>query len=238
MLACPSAGSDRWRCPTKWELWRQTMALLPRGRAFQTHDADDSFAVDAGGETWPPDLPTPGRRLTVLGQFWAAFAEVDEWLHQRACALIEEFYCATTAEQRREWEIDYGFPDPCEPWTDLCAKVAAQGGATCSYLTGIAAARGWALSCSDCQSGPVTADVSDLAVADCSSAGCSCPDGEIYIVVNTGSSPAYAAQPFPDGADQAVADASGINCPPGIEPLVCLIERWKPAHVRAYYNVV
>ena len=104
------------------------LALLPRGRAWSTHD---------GG-------PFPGDRLY---QFWTAVAAVFEYANQRMCDLRREFFCATESETNDAWLADYGLPDDCDPYPDLCAKVAAIGGARCEDYAAIAARAGWDIEC-------------------------------------------------------------------------------------------
>ncbi len=241
-IACTSASADRFRCPTKWELWRQVMALLPRGRAWQTHESGGperlatGFSSEVGefevGSTPLGAEPTVDR-LTVLEQYWAAYAEVLDYFHQRACALIEEFFCATTVEQREEWAIDYGFPDPCEPWDTLCDKVAAIGGSTCAYLQDIAARRGWAITCQECP-----AAGADCLVADCDSL-CECVNNSIVVEIDLDASPAYSGAWIPPMADAMQSDCHNpCDAPPAPDQIKCLIERFKPAHVRAHYIAV
>lgn len=245
MISC-TTSADVFRCPTKWELWRQIMALLPRGRAWQTHEDGGPERVSTGvnsqvGTFQTAVTPLGGEpvveRLSVLEQYWAAYAELLDYFHQRACALIEEFFCATTVEQRDEWGIDYGFPDACEPWTRLCDKVAARGGATCAYLVEVAAARGWLVTCGDCGSG--CGDRAGCARAGCAIAG-GCAHNTIFITIDLASSPAWVA-PLVTGARAGCARAgcaTAAPCLPTADPLVCLIERVKPAHVRAVYLFV
>ena len=242
MIYCP-ATSDTFRCPTKWELWRQIMALLPRGRAWQTHEAGGPETIETGfdsqlgpfqiGVTPLGAVPTI-ERLSVLEQFWAAYAELLEYFHQRACALIEEYYCATATEQVAEWGVDYAFPDSCEPWEALCDKVAAQGGATCAYLAVLAARLGYSIECLDCR--VATKAAADCAVADCTPLDCECPGNVITIRIHASSASGVAA-PVPFAADSAVADCTP-PCAVAPETVICLIERFKPAHVRALYEVV
>jgi len=240
VTSCVSNISDPFRCPSKWELWRQLLALLPRGRAWQTHEAVaerwvppessqvGTFEVGETGLGGEPDLD----RLTVMQQYWAAYAEVLEYLHTRACALIEEFFCATTVELRQEWSIDYGYPDPCEPWDTLCDKVRAQGGATCAYLAELAARLGYTIEClDDCPAGAAA----DCAVADCTPVAHQCVPNRIVIRILSAESPAMVTPPV-YAADAAVADCT----PPCSTPdqVICLIERFKPAHVLATYEVI
>lgn len=238
-VACTPA-TDQFRCPTKWELFGQIVALLPRGRAWQTHEDVAEFSagpsatygatslggdVGAGAEGGVP-------RLSVLHQFWAAVAEISEVMHQRACALISEMFCESTVELAAEWGVDYGFPDSCDPWPTLCDKVRAQGGATCAYLASLAATLGYTITCNDRCPSMLYAD--GLA-ADCATAGGFRPNF-VQITVHAALSPALTpTRHF--AADSLVADCTPA-CDPVPEALICLIDRWKPAHVRAVYEVV
>lgn len=240
MNNCATAVSDEFRCPTKWELWRQLLNLLPRGRAWQSHedvvDLDVMPGADAiyglyelGGSAGMGSEETIVR-LTRLQQYWAAYAEVLEHLHQRACALLDEMFCATTSELRLEWGTDYGYPDACEPYDTLCDKVRAEGGATCAYLATLAARLGWVIECTDCGPGARA----DCASADCTPI-CECEPNIIRIRLLTAVSPAWIAV-TPMNADAAIADCTP-PCAAIPEQVVCLIEKFKPAHVRAIYEV-
>lgn len=235
-IACtPSA--DTFRCPTKWELFGQILALLPRGRAWQTHETVGEFiagpSATYGSASFGGDLGAGaeggGERLTVMQQFWASFAEVSEFLHQRACALIDEMFCETTSELAVEWGTDYGFPDSCDPWPTLCDKVRAQGGATCAYFVGLAASIGYAVECiDDCGSS-----------AGCDPAGLMVAGGprpaRIHIRISSTDSPALTE--VPNFAAGALVAGCTPPCPPVPDDIICLIERWKPAHVIATYDV-
>jgi uncharacterized protein YmfQ (DUF2313 family) len=240
MIVCSASGGDTFRCPTKWELWRQIMALLPRGRAWQTHEATgERIVASESAQAGAYELGSTGLgtepvvdHLTVMQRFWAAYAAVLEHMHARVCALIEEFYCSTAADTLPEWATEYGFPDTCEPWNSLCDKVRAQGGATCVYLASLAARVGYTIECIDC--GPDTAE------AGCAESGvavpCICPPNRIIIRVISSASPAMTAvEPFEAG--NVVAGCTD-PCPPAVSALVCLIERYKPAHVAAVIEVI
>ena len=238
-LSCAGAA-DTFRCPTKWDLWRQTMALLPPGRAWQSHDVGvERFETGHTSEVGPFELGVTGlgsepviEDLTRLEQYWAGHAEVMEFLHQRACALLEEFFCATTFEQRGEWGTDYGFPDPCEPWETLCDKVSAQGGATCAYLAEIAARRGWHIECLACD-GPRA----DCLSADFDEALCECPPFSLIVFIDKARSPAFVDTWMPPIVDRIEADCHEM-CQPVPDEVLCLIERVKPAHIRAHYLII
>lgn len=241
-MDCQIPINDPFRCPTKWELWRQILDLLPPGRAWQNHEEIGEYAGTEAAQIGTYELggdvgmgaELNVQQLTGMQQYWAAYAEVSEYFHQRACALLEEYFCATANEQRAEWGIDYGFPDQCEPWDTLCAKVAAQGGATCEYLAQLASRNGWTVECHDCKQSRIA--VADCTVADCTPLDCECEAAVIRIRIITALSPAF-VQPTPFNADAAVADCTA-PCIATPDQVRCLIERWKPAHVAAIYEVI
>lgn len=238
MTAC-AIGADDFRCPTKPDLLDEILALLPRGRAWQTHEdlaeillgtdpaEVEEYEVGATGLGVEHGIALP----TVMQQFWSAYATELEYLHQRACALLEEMFCATTVELRGEWGVDYGYPDACLPYDTLCEKVRAEGGATCAYFVGLAARLGYAIECIDCTGG---------AEAGCAEAGldqlCVCDPGVMLIRIDRYASPALVlGAPFEAGAAEAGCTPP---CPPVPEDLECLINRLKPAHVKAIFEVI
>lgn len=243
VLSCPPPIEDPYFCPTKLQLWEQLLSLLPRGRAWQNHEnagdrLESPYNSQVGsfeiGNT-PLGAEQSMETFSVMERYWLAFAELLEWFHQRACALPPEWNCETVAETLPEWQNDYGFPDECDPWFHLCDKVRAQGGATCAYLAEIAATRGWTLECSECV--PKRESVAGCAKAGCARS-CGCPTNVIWVYVNLPASSAYQAKPDRTaraGNARAGAVYTGPPCPPGAEELQCLIERWKPAHVKAIY---
>lgn len=219
MVACAPVN-DPFQCPTRDELWRQIIALLPRGRAWQTHEQIfDRYDFEPDSEVGPFEIGVSPigvfdlERLTVMQQFWLAYAELLATLNQRACDLVEEMFCDTVSELLDEWYADLGLPDGCGPWRTLCEKVNAVGGCTIAYLVGLAADLGW------------TIEVTE-------------PDGTILVNVLLSQSPAYVAA----GVQEARAGAArtGFNyaapqCPPGAETVVCLIKRFKPANIAVQF---
>lgn len=127
-MTCSNAAPALDICPTTDEMRPQVFALLPRGRAWQTHD----------GGPWPS---------TMLYGFWSAVASMRAWFNQRMCDMREEFFCATTNEMRDVWMAQYGLPDDCDPFPDLCTKVGALGSQRCEYFRDVAARRGWSIEC-------------------------------------------------------------------------------------------
>jgi len=244
---CDWTSADTFRCPSKIELFEQIMRLLPRGRAWQTHSHVADVFQRSGGDAQHGTYELGGAlgvaaeswvdRLTGLQRYWLSLAEVLEHLHERACRLVEEMFCATTAEIKSEWGFEYGFPDACEPWDTLCEKVAAQGGSTCAYLASLAARVGYEVECVECRA----ANRARCMVAGCTTL-CGCQQNVIRIRIK-GLMAAAAATPTPFKAGALVAGCTP-PCAPDAAPadppaaVVCLIERFKPAHVKAIYEVV
>ena len=235
-------------CPTAEEIVPQLIALLPRGRAWGTHD---------GG-------PFPG---SVAWRFWSAVASVLAFVNLRACALLLEFFCATQSETNDRWMAEYGLPDGCDPFPDLCTKVAAVGGTRCEYLVTVAARAGWAVSCSD--TGEGCGGKAGQALAGRAQAGAAPRPGTVVIRVDVRNSPAFrgtlpaapgtiAARP-PRMAGRAMAGqalvcirdsappttplagrarAGGVPiCPPDITGIACIVERITGAHNSIVYEV-
>jgi uncharacterized protein YmfQ (DUF2313 family) len=238
-VSCDVNASDPFQCPNKWQLWRQIMALLPRGRGWQTNiDArlvvvreTSQVGTFETAETGIGAIEPTVEQLTGLQRYWLACAEVHEYLHQRACALIEEMFCDTTTELRNEWGFDYGFPDSCEPYDTLCEKVQALGGSTCDYLASLAARLGYTIECIDCDGRAATAGCLEAGLTPLD---CECALNEIRIRISGGPTP-FVAPAFEAGA--LVAGCTS-PCPSTPEQVVCLIEKFKPAHVRAIYEVI
>lgn len=83
-----------------------------------------------------------------IGSDVLVHAEVVYDIERRACDLLAEFVCTSARETLPEWWADYGLPDDCG-LNDLCAKLAAIGGASCDYFVGLGAALGYDLCCSE-----------------------------------------------------------------------------------------
>ena len=225
------------RCPTFEETRAGLLALLPRGRAWQSniggpepyHDAAfDPRAFDA------ESFDTEDRSGSVLFRFWSAVSVVFDYAHQRLCALQLEMFCATANETRDQWLVEYGLPDPCDPFPDLCAKVRAIGGARCDYFRNIAAAAGWSIDCTD------TSYICG-ARAGCARAGCAKPGNahsvDFSVIVDLGASTSYGGLKQTPPRAGLLRTGLPFACPPDISPLACVLERVVPAHVRLHYIV-
>ena len=248
MTGCGGADPGLDICPTAEEITPQLIAMLPRGRAWSTHD---------GG-------PYPG---TPAYQFWRAVAEVWAWVNAAICALALEFFCASQTATHDLWLEEYGLPDGCDPFPDLCAKVAAIGGTRCEYLTDIAARAGWAVSCYDTGGG--CGGKAGRAKAGGFMPGRSPAPGTVVIRVDLANSPAFngtlppspqaatpshgrkagrfmAGQPLAcvrTGGPPVVPLAGRLKaggrpyCPPDLTGIVCIVERITGAHNTIRYEV-
>lgn len=203
-------------CPSPDEMTGQALSLLPRGRAWCTHEVG----------------PRPG---TILHGFWHSVGSVFSFLASRLCALHPEFFCASHSETRDLWLAEYGLPDECDPFPNICAKVAARGGPHCEVYRQIAAEAGWDIDCYE-------QDVSCGAIADCilvDSAASFAANGQaaatVYIRVYRETSPAYVG-PLRGSAyaDCFIADGL-LDCPPDLSSLICILNRIVHAHVRVEY---
>jgi len=222
-------------CPTFLESFLATCALWPRGRAWPVSDGSTPtnyynwlLALVGIPATWPTGFVQAG--------YSAAIAAVRNYIETRLCALRLEFWCATQSETFDQWMIEYGLPDDCDPFPDLCAKVAAIGGTRCEYYAAIAARAGWSITCealnNDC--GGMAGDFE---------AGCSSPGGQIggstiVIVVDLHESPAYVT-PF-ETLPYAGNFEAGLSlaCTPDITPLTCILDRVVHAHITVQYQTV
>ena len=137
-------------CPTEAQVREQVFALLPRGRAWQTNEGGPirGFEGAFNSEAFNNEaFAVTSRTRSILWQYWAAFAREAWYFAKSMCELRLEFWCETLDKTRDGWMKEYGLPDACDPFPDLCAKVAAIGGTRCDYYTEIAARAGWAIEC-------------------------------------------------------------------------------------------
>ncbi len=214
-MTCQSPSNAFDICPTQAEIVPQLLALLPRGRAFNTHD---------GG-------PQPG---TTIWAFFNALANVWAWVNQRICALKLEFFCATCDETRDLWMAEYGLPDGCDPYPDLCAKVAAIGGNQCAYYQQVAAQAGWAISCSIF--GPNCGGLLGNALLGAASLGGGVQPAMLRITVSLSGSPAYQGGYHTPSLFGRMQLGMPLTCAPDISALQCLLARITRAHCALVYE--
>jgi hypothetical protein len=239
MSTCEQSRPAPLRCPTTREFLESVLALLPRGRAWQSNEGGPLAglvrAFDPGVFDDPP-FQTRSRTQSVLMGFWRSIAQVGTFINQRFCDLRLEFWCATQTETRDLWMAEYGLPDSCDPFPDLCTKVAAIGGTRCEYYAALAARAGWSIECetlaqSDC------GDSAGELVAGCGFPGGRANGGVIRIVVNLHESPAYAGafEALPYAGNFGAGDT--LACDPDISPLKCILDRVVHAHIAIVYEV-
>lgn len=214
-MTCFPHGQRSFVCPNADNLAAQTMALLPRGDAWAT--SDGAFVA-----------------TSVIARFWRGVSDTFSFAYARWCALREEFWCATHSETHAEWMLEYGLPDDCDPFPDLCTKVAALGGTRCEYYTEIAARAGWSIDC-----------VTRLDQCG-SSAGCRARAGrakpgrrllttQLQILVHLGESSTYVAPPRQAAKAGRLKAGRGLACGPDIAVLKCLLERVVHAEIELLY---
>lgn len=224
-------------CPTLEQITAATLALLPRGRAWQTNEGgpqpgyDVAFAPTAFQDD---AFATKGAQISVLWQYWRSYAVVVHYLTQRLCALREEFWCQTVAETRDEWMTEYGLPDACDPFPDLCTKVSAIGGTRCEYYAEIAARLGWGIECLDtiihCGS------LAGRGLAGKAKSGSAMTAAKLRVLVHLQSSTAYHAGRNVRPLAGRLRAGRRMSCGPDISPLECLMSRVVHAEIEIVYE--
>src|SRR5579885_738606 len=243
MTACPATAPAPLRCPTLYESIAATLKLLPRGRAWPANDGGGTLArywdwltalAGAKPAGWPSGFVQTG--------FYAAIGALRNFIETRLCALRLEFWCATMSETRDQWMREYGLPDACDPFPDLCTKVAAIGGARCEYFNLIIARLGWRAECAERSSFCGTRAGCRGALAGCRGAvaGDSSFLG-LIIKVHTGEPIVVPSietlyRPARAGAFRAGQRPSCDTIEhPSVQPIRCLMDRIAPAHVTIQY---
>jgi hypothetical protein len=240
-------------CPTLEQSIEATAQLLPRGRAWPANarwiiPAFLQWLGNLAGvpalDEWPAGY--------VQAAFIAALGAVRNFVETQLCALRLEFWCQTQTLTTAQWLADYGLPDACEPFPDLCVKVAAIGGRRCELYQELVASSGWTI---ECEPANCAGAFAGSALANCAMAGGRTPPATIIIVVYLALSSAYQGAPPTAGppapaaamalAGSAYAGMALNSCPqapdiettpPDIAPLQCLVERIVPAHVVVVYR--
>jgi hypothetical protein len=240
MTTCGSARPAPLQCPTLAQMLASALQLLPLGRAWQSNEGGPAIPVDRGfdGEAFNPEaFSTAYKPGSTLWKFWQAVAGSFAFTRQRLCDLRFEFFCATRRETDDLWMAEYGLPDACDPFPDLCTKVAAIGGTRCEYYAEVAARAGWSIACerafSDCGS-----RVGCRALAGRAKPGRPTGFGTLVIRVFVNESPAY--QPIghhlPPFAGRLRAGRRQ-SCGPDLTPLQCLLSRILHADIKTIYEV-
>lgn len=197
-------------CPTDLQAAFRLAALRPRGDAWRNGGSDDI----AG---------------SVMGGFFTALGVSFGATERRLCDLVNEFFCSTANETLDLWRLEYGFPDACDPFADLCEKVNAVGDTTPAYSVAVAALRGWS----------IRIEQEFIVAAQDSCYGSACYGALIFgaqqgvkwsIIINTAASPSFSPLTRRPPLYGVMLYADSLSCPADIEPLRCLIRRIAPAH--------
>jgi hypothetical protein len=245
--SCSEIQPPPFACPTLQQSIDATTQLLPHGRAWPANSRGmvsnflawlGDLAGTPSPAAWPPGFVQTG--------FFAAIGAVRNFVETELCALRLEFWCATETLTNDLWMAEYGLPDDCDPFPDLCAKVGAMGGRRCELYQELCARNGWIIECAPAN---CAGSLADCALADCAVAGGPTPPAYMVITVYLGLSPAYQGAPVPAPAPQGVtplADCAYADivptCPqpalpaaPDLTTLECLMQRIAPAHVVVSY---
>jgi hypothetical protein len=234
-MSCPADRPAPLRCPALEESIDATVKLLPRGRAWPVNDGGSTMARFLAWlavlssapvvDTWPVGFVQAG--------YFAAVGAVRNYLETRLCALRLEFWCATHSETRDLWMLEYGLPDDCDPFPDLCTKVAATGGATCDYLNSIVSRIGWRVDCLNMQE-------QCGAKVGCSRAGTARAGWSrrvgLVLRVHTGELPLPTRRSLlPRVGCFRAGRRPSCAVAPSIAPVRCLMDRIAPAHAVIEY---
>ena len=228
-------------CPTALQRFRQLLLLLPRGKAWQSSEpAGQAFTASMAqtAPRWAQGglFQTLHRPLTVMQATLQAMADYWVQLEQMLCALRLEFFCATMDATRELWLAEYGLPDACDPFPDICAKAAATGGTRCEYFAAIAARAGWVIDCENV----FTAICAMFGATQFGQSGFGGQGGAamVQITVDLDASPAFQGRIETLPMFGAFQFGNTLNCDPDISSLVCLLDRIVPAHVAVTYQTV
>jgi hypothetical protein len=237
-MSCPENAPAPFACPTLEQSIDATAMLLPRGRAWPANDRSmlPRFLAWLAGLAGAIPLPAAWPPGFVQAGFIAAVGAVRNYLEARLCALRLEFWCATETETNDEWMAEFGLPDGCEPFPDLCTKVAAQGGARCEFYQEICARLGWVIICDD------FTICANPALSGHALAGTSRASGaranQLNITVDLPASPSYGGGfQTPPLAGRLLAGMPNA-CPPDYTTVRCLMDRIAHAHVTVNYLTV
>ncbi|TCR69683.1 hypothetical protein [Bosea sp. BK604] len=205
-------------CRSDEEVARGLAALRPRGDAWRNGGHD---GLDGSGM---------GNTFAALG---AAFGPVE----RRFCALIDEFFCSSAVETLDLWALEYGVPDGCDPFADICEKVNAVGDSIPDYAEAAAQRRGWSIG--------IAQDFTTLVEDCCMGMGLmgtmimGAEQGVTWrITIDLAASPAYSAPLDVEPLMGLMLLSDGFDCPPDIEGLRCLIRRIAPAHADLIFETI
>jgi hypothetical protein len=226
-------------CPNAAQIFANALPLLPRGDAWQSNEPPGQVFTESwvqGGFMQSGMMQELTRPPSVMHAFFSSVASVFGFVTGRLCDLEQEFFCATASETLDLWFQEYGLPDGCDPFPNLCAKVAAFGGTDCAFFESIAGSAGWSISCA-----PLLAGLcGQFGASRFGEIGFGGEGGvaTIGVTVDLENSPAFQglsqAQPF----FGALQFGNTLNCPPDITGLSCLLDRVVHAEIVVIYETV
>lgn len=205
-------------CRADGEVARSLTALRPRGDAWRNGGHD-------------------GLEGSVMAGYFAAKGEVFGPVERRACALIDEFFCSSAVETLDLWALEYGVPDGCDPFAEVCEKVNAVGDSTPAYVEAAALRRGWSIAI-----GQEFITVVEDGAMGMGLMGTMLMAGEQgvtwRIVIDLSASPSYTAPAGIEPLLGLMLMGDGFDCPPGFDGLVCLVRRIAPAHADLIFETM
>ncbi len=172
-----------------------------------------------------------------MGRVFQAFGAVFGAAERRICAMVDKFFCSTASETLDLWALEYGVPDGCDPFADVCEKVNAVGDSTPDYAAAAALLRGWSISIA--QEFITAAQAGQFGAGQFGAQIFAAEPGVAWrITIDLSASTAYAGRlsRYPSFGSMQFGD--GYNCPPDIEPLTCLIRRIAPAHADLVFTTI
>jgi uncharacterized protein YmfQ (DUF2313 family) len=205
-------------CHTDAQVAGAIAALRPRGDAWR-HGGHDELAGSTMG-SW-------------FGALGAAFGSTE----RRFCALIDEFFCSSAVETLDLWALEYGVPDGCDPFADICEKVNAVGDSIPAYAVAAALKRGWAIT--------IVEEFITI-VEDCSMGMglmgtliMGAEQGVLWrVTIDLSDSPAYAVPAATGPIMGLLLPGDVLDCDTDFEGLRCLIRRIAPAHADLAFSTI
>lgn len=240
MSVCEATRPAPLRCPAASEILASVLMLLPKGRAWQSNEGGPRAGNEIAFQPIAFDgdsFLTTYRKPSILLRFWKSVAEVYAFVNQRLCDLRLEFWCATQSETRDLWMSEYGLPDSCDPFPDLCTKVAALGGTRCDYYQFIAERAGWSIACRDQSNVCGSRPGGRTALAGRMRLGAS-RGAALTIVVDLANSPAFVGARYARLLAGRMRAGRRLSCGPNLGALECLLARVVHAEIEITYEVI
>lgn len=205
-------------CHSDAELARVLAALRPRGDAWR-HGGFDALEG------------------SVMGGFFAGLGAAFGPTDRRVCDMVDEFFCSSAVETLDLWALEYGVPDGCDPFADICEKVNAVGDTIPAYAEAAALRRGWTITISE----EFITRVEDccMGMGLMGTMVMGAEQGVTWrIVIDRAASPAWQAPASTGPIMGLMLLGDALDCDPDNEALRCLIRRIAPAHADLVFETV